>query len=210
MSATTAKTVNHQLPALLTAMAGGYFAGALMHKRQPHALIIAPKIGGEFVDVPWHQDGADVPGACSYIDGRANTEALAEAGSELARNILALEIGGFTDWSLPARDQLELMYRHAKPGTWENACTFRDGDNPSSVPVGYPYTPDSPAQTDNAAFQAGAKEALSETWYWASTQYSSGCAWGQYFVNGSQGLSGKECEARARAVRMIPLDHSVI
>ena len=101
---------------------------------------------------------------------------------------------------------LELGYRHLKPTTQENYASFRDGDNPSSIPVGYPYTEASPAQTAAAAFQKGGDEAFEPEWYWSSTQYSSYGAWTQLFGYGSQYGSDKYRKFRCRAVRLIQLN----
>ena len=42
-------------------------------------------------------------------------------------------------------------------------------------------------------------------WHWTATQYSSNDAWYQTFSTGYQDYYGKESEARARAVRRLPL-----
>lgn len=201
--------MNNQ-PEILTAIAGGFFVGILVHNDEPHALIVSPKEHGEFNHVTWLDNRADVFQATDYVNGYSNTVAMAEAGSELARKILQLEINGFKDWALPARDQLELLYRNAKPGTYGNACTFRDGDNPSSIPPGYPYLESLPLQCEDKSFQTDGPESLEEAWYWSSTQYSASCAWNQDFGNGYQDNLVKDYRARARAVRMIPLSHLVI
>jgi hypothetical protein len=81
------------------------------------------------------------------------------------------------------------------------------GDNPSSEPVGYAYSPKSPGQTTSKAHRAGGKEALEETWYWTSTQYAGydEYAWYQSFSNGYQTNDRKFYELRVRAVRRLKL-----
>ena len=66
--------------------------------------------------------------------GQGIAEAMAAAGSELAQKVLALDIDGFTDWAIPARDVQELQYRHFKPTTEENWAGLRDGFVPSDRP----------------------------------------------------------------------------
>ena len=100
---------------------------------------------------------------------------------------------------------LELGYRNLKPTTEENCGSFRDGDNASSVPAGYPYTDVSPAQTTAEAFREGGDEAFEAAWYWSSTQYSESSAWGQYFYHGVQYYDSKKFEARARVIRRFVL-----
>ena len=185
-------------------LGGGFYAGQIRQADGIYALIVAPKDGGEHDDVVWNSDRSRVDGALSYFDGAANTAAMAESGSDLAKWALGLQTNGYHDWYLPARDELEIVYRSLKP-TAGNYAGFRDGDNGSSVPVGYPYTEQLPAQTSAAAFQADGAEAFEEEWYWTSTQYAgySGDAWVQYFTVGNQSSGLKYGEFRARAVRRI-------
>ena len=154
-------------------------------------------VWGEYVKI----EGAD-----SFTNSRANTEAMAAAGSELAQQVLALEIGGFTDWAIPARDVQELQYRHFKPTTEENWANSRNGDNPNSEPVGLLYSEESPRQTMLTAFQEGGAEAFRDTWYWSSSQRS---AYGAFFMTfgvGVQDHSGKSLELRVRPVRSQLID----
>jgi len=151
----------------------------------------------------WGERGLDVPGADSFFDGAANTAAMAAAGSALGKWAQALEINGFSDWYLPSRDELELIYRHLKPTTEDN--WRRCGDNPSSVPAGYPYASQLPAQTTVDAFREGSTEALAAEWYWSSTQSSPNDAWFQGFDDGYQVNNDKAYEGRARAVRRFKL-----
>lgn len=183
-----------------TPVEGGFFAGYISTPEGRFGIAVAPKATGELKGA-WLKSEADVPGARSCYDCRSNTLALAEAGSDLAKQILALDINGCTDWALPSRDVLELLYRNLKPTTRLNWASFRDGDNPSSIPVGYPYTEESPAQTVAEAFRERGPEALQETWYWSSTQYSDANAWFQYFYNGYQDYDLKSASVCARAVR---------
>ena len=184
-----------------TPFAGGFYAGRFQIDGAEYALIVAPKTQGEHQPTTWGEYGHDIEGARSYNDGRANTEAMAAAGSALAQWALQLDIEGHTDWYLPSRDELELCYRNLKPTEDENWCSFRDGDNPSSLQLGYPYTEASPAQVTDPAFQAGGAEAFQAETYWASTQYSPNGAWIQTFVDGDQYHGHKDNTRRAVAVR---------
>ena len=149
----------------------------------------------------WGKRGALIEGADSFIDGRANTEAMAAAGSELAQKVLGLNIGGFSDWAIPARDQQELQYRNLKPTTDANYCWGRDGDNPNSLPVGKLYTEESPAQTTVEAFKVGGPEAFQPRWYYSSTQRSAYYAFTMYFDDGHQYSHVKYYELHVRPVR---------
>ncbi|MDP3228482.1 MAG: hypothetical protein Q8N13_10975 [Acidovorax sp.] len=183
---------------------GGFYGGKIRIAEAVFAVCWAPKALGE-VQGAWLDRFESVPNAASCFDSEANTKAMAVAGSELANKVLALEIGGVKGWSVPARDVLELAYRHLKPTTEENSGSFRDGDNPSSIPAGYPYTDTLPAQTTVTAFQEGGAECFEEEWYWSSTQYSGSRAWLQTFSYGSHYTTSKVAEGRCRAVRLIQL-----
>jgi hypothetical protein len=183
---------------------GGHFGGIIQLGDKRLVAIWAPKAQGETKGV-WLPTYTDVPAARSTVDSVTNTLAMAEAGSDLAKWAIGLTIGGFTDWVLPARDVLELAYRHLKPTTEETGGYFRDGDNPSSLPPGYPYAIQPVLQTTVEAFQAGGAEAFEDSLYWSSTQGSSLNAWSQSVNDGVQGISNKSSEFAARAVRLIQL-----
>ncbi len=182
---------------------GGFYGGQIRINDALFAVCWAPKAQGD-IKGAWLPSYTGVPGACSYFDSAANTQAMADAGSDIAKQVLALDIGGVTGWSIPARDVLELAYRHLKPTAEEN-YVYRSGDNPSSVPASYPYTEDSPAKTTVEAFQEGGPEAFEDAWYWSSTQSSDNDAWSQTFYDGFQLITSKSYEGRCRAVRLIQL-----
>lgn len=183
--------------------AGGFYAGRIFVGKEGYAVIAAPKAEGDHARIAWHKNLKRVEGARSFFDGHANTIAMADVGSPLAKWALGLKIGGFTDWYLPSRDELELCYRAFKPTTDENYC-WR-GDNPSSVPPGYAYSPDSPAQTAVEVFREGGAEAFESEWYWTSTQFAGGgdYAWFQLFTGGYQHGGRMSVGLRARAVRRV-------
>ncbi|EPY0340506.1 DUF1566 domain-containing protein [Pseudomonas aeruginosa] len=186
-----------------TPFEGGFYMGQYQIQGERFALIRAPKALGFHAPIHWGEYGLLIPDADSFVDGLANTKAMAEAGSKLAAWALGLSIGGHNDWYLGARDENEMIYRVCKPTTDENWCSFRDGDNPSSLPPGYPYTAVAPGQSPIAIFQDGGEEALEACSYWTSTQNGPGYAWFQTFGGGGQ-FSGVKGHARpAFAVRRI-------
>ncbi len=199
-----------ELPPIGAALAGGFYNGLYrdQHSGDIRALITAGK-AAEIVGALGTY-GEDITGAQSYTDGHANTAAYAEAGSELAQKILQMTHNDCNDWAYPARDQQELQYRHFKPTAQKNYASFRDGDNPSSVPAGYPYTDDYPEQTTVEAFREGGPEAFSSRWYGASTQYSPSNAWCLLFDNGSTYYYDKGDEFAVRPVRSIKVINSSI
>lgn len=191
-----------QHPTLGVAYEGGFYGGKIKIGLAIFAIVWAPKAEGEITG-KWMDTYKSVPGATSCFDSMANTKAMAEAGSPIAVKALAAEIGGHKDWCIPARDVLEMGYRFLKPTTEENYCSFRDGDNASSIPAGYPYTEQDPAQTTVEAFQAGNDEAFDDVWYASSTQSSVYDAFNQGFGDGTQLTSSNSYERRCRFVRLI-------
>ncbi|OYY46635.1 MAG: DUF1566 domain-containing protein [Gallionellales bacterium 35-53-114] len=183
-------------------MPGGFFAGAINLNGQRFAVILASKKQGELSGA-WHEDEDDVPGAMSYNDGLTNTQAISEAGSDLAKQALGLTIDGLNDFYIPSQDELELCYRAFKPTTERNWCYARSGINLSAMPPTYPYTPTFPIQTTLELFKQGGEEAFEQQWYWTSTQHAalSDHAWCQYFGYGHQYYDRKYYELRVRAVR---------
>jgi hypothetical protein len=131
-----------------------------------------------------------------------------------------LSIGGYTDWYLPSRDELELCYRNLKPDTTSNSTAARPkssypypegndvsgdtmGINRNSSPTGAAYTSGSPAQTAVTAFKSGGSEAFAAGTYWSSSDYSSASAWKQLFINGYQDDGSRANSEYVRAVRRV-------
>ncbi len=199
MSATAQALPVVTIPAIGQAFGGGFVTGVTVENGRRYLNITAS--ADHELKGTWDARGVIIEGAGSFTDSRSNTESMAAAGSELAQKVLALEIGGFTDWAIPARDVQELQYRHLKPTTEENYCWGRDGDNPNSLPIGQLYTAESPAQTAFPAFQDDGEEAFSGSWYWSSTQRSAYNAFGLNFGDGFQSSGVKGNELRVRPVR---------
>jgi len=193
-------------PAIGQAYGGGFVTGItrdpVTGKRSLHITSGAEhELVGE-----WGKYGEKIEGADSLTDSLANTQAMAAAGSELAAKVLALEIGGFTDWAIPALGVQELQYRHFKPTTEENWANSRNGDNPHSEPVGQLYSEEDPLQTVHEAFQEGGAEAFRDTWYWSSSQRSANLAFNMNFDDGYQDYTAKFSELRVRPVRSELID----
>jgi hypothetical protein len=184
-----------------TEMDDGFAVARLNVEGTHYGLILPPKAASEHAPIAWNDSVKTVKGALSYCDGLANTKAMAEAGSKLAQWALDNKM------HLPSLDELDLLYRHFKPGTEKNYCWARSGINLSAAPPTYPYTPDSPKQTKLKTFREGGPEAFELAWYWSSTQHAalSGYAWMQDFGSGGQGYGHKSDDYRARAVRRIKI-----
>jgi hypothetical protein len=183
---------------------GGHYAGRINADGKHYALIVSPVAGA--LQGRWNTVSRSVAGATSLTDGLANTQAMAAAGSRIAAAALALDIEGFTDWYIPARDELELLYRHFKPTDRPNYACY-DGANEHSMPPGGEYSKDSPTIATVAGFAHGGPDAIEATWQWSSTQHAAdpSSAWSQYFSDGFQYGFHKSYEGRARAVRRLEI-----
>ena len=206
MSAAAQAAPAFTIPVIGQAFGGGFFSGITRDPDTGKRYLNITAAAAHELEGEWGKYGEKIEGADSFTNSRANTEAMAAAGSELAQQVLALDIGGFNDWAIPARDVQELQYRHFKPTTETNWQYGRSGDNPNSEPVGLLHTEESPGQTTLAAFQAGGTEAFKPTWYWSSSQRSATSAFSMYFGVGTQLNSGKSLELRVRPVRSVLIE----
>ena len=177
---------------------GGYFAGYISHTADgnpTHALIVAPRATGATgtgytltTTLAWKTANTTTTGTTSPFDGAANTAAMVTAGiaDHPAANFCKnLSIGGFTDWYLPARYELDIAYFNLKPATTANNTAW--GSNIYSVPRReLNNTATYPAQTPLTAFNTTA-EAFSVSFLaWSSTEASSLSSWGTNFGTGLQ------------------------
>jgi hypothetical protein len=90
---------------------GGIYAGLVRGDNgADHHLIISTDPAGEIEGAAWGEYGQDVPGAASKSDGQANTRAMAEAGSQVAKDMLALRIDGHADWHIPSQADLHVAF----------------------------------------------------------------------------------------------------
>ena len=189
------------------AYGGGYYAGKINVSGTQYYLIVAPKATGEASGKTWGTYGVTT-GITSVINGPTNSASLAALGAAYQAAVFAegLTIGGYSDWYLPAKNELEVLYYNLKPTT--DANNTASGSNANAVspePVSTNYTTSSPAQTSaGIGFRTGETDAFASGDYWSSTENSSGTAWGQYFNNGLQDNSFKnDSSIYVRAVRRI-------
>jgi hypothetical protein len=187
------------------AFGGGYYAGQIgVSSVATHYLIVGPFASAQSI-LQYKTSRTNDAGATSNIDGPANSASMNDASHPAAQFCEGLSIGGFTDWYMPAKNELEVCYYNLKPTTANNSVG--DGVNPNAVPArAVGYTTGNPAQTSAAAFRVttGA-EAFTATEYWNSTQESADNARIQTFYNGYQSFGYKTRAIRVRAIRRIPV-----
>jgi hypothetical protein len=116
-----------------------------------------------------------------------------------------LTIGGYSDWYLPAKNELEVLYYFLKPTTIPNSTS--SGSNANAVspePISTNYTSGSPARTSSGiGFRTGETNAFASESYWSSTEFDANQSWIQTFDNGTQNNVNKNNSLYVRAVRRI-------
>jgi hypothetical protein len=130
-------------PTIGQAYGGGYYAGTFTDAGVLYYLIVAPKASGESTSKQWKTSRTADTGASSETNGPLNTSNTNDTSHPAAYFCKGLTIGGFSDWYLPARNELLVMFNLG----------------PEVAPV--------------AAFQTGGSEAFSigTARYWSSTEY---------------------------------------
>lgn len=93
---------------------GGYFAGNITVGSTTYALVLSPIESGESPAIAWGPSDTTVIAADSRTDGVANTSYLAGlAGSWPAAEFCdGLTLNGYSDWYMPAIDELMLIFRN--------------------------------------------------------------------------------------------------
>lgn len=202
------------LPAIGASYEGGFFAGAISHTANSvatHLLIVAPAATGAtgtgYTLTTMKQGkttNTATAGTTSLFDGAANSANMNDANHPAAQFCETLSIGGYTDWYLPARYELDIAYQNLKPTTTSNNTS--SGTNAYAVPARTSSrTAGAPAQTSLAAFQSGGAEAFVTDFHWSSTEdsLSSGAGWIQTFIDGRHDLINKSFNFRVRAFRKV-------
>jgi len=117
----------------------------------------------------------------------------------------ALSIGGFTDWYLPSRFEMDIAYFNLKPSVDVNNTSW--GANVYSVPRRpRNNSRNSPIQTNLTAWQATAgSQAFVTEFHWSSTEFNASNAWLSVLSSGLQGNGGKTFLSRVRAFRKLAL-----
>jgi hypothetical protein len=199
------------LPAIGAAYEGGFFAGQIGVAGVPTYNIVVGPLSTAESSGQWKTSNSSTTGTDSVIDGPANTAAMIAAGAanhpcgQFCDN---LTVGGYTDWYMPAKNELEICFFNLKPGTHPFNSTS-SGANVNAVPSrpgNYSYGV--PGQTSAAAFQAGGAQAFDITpfsdRYWSSTQNGATSANNQRFYDGlQQNGTYKIATCFVRAVRRV-------
>ena len=192
------------------AYAGGFYAGQISTSGNGIAnfnLVIGPKASADNASIKFKTVNSVDYGIFSEINGPANSAAINTYGHPAAEFCEALTVGGYSDWYMPAVNELEVCYYNLKPTTESNYTA--SGANPNAVPArASNYTAGTPTQTSASSFQNTNSEAFNYTdfqgFYWSSTGAASyGSARYVRFLDGASSSIGKNDYRRVRAVRRV-------
>lgn len=197
------------LPSIGDAYEGGFFAGFISHTANgvaTHGLIVAPSASGYNgqATLQWKTSNTSTAGTSSDFNGSVNSANMNNASHPAAFYCEGLSIGGYSDWYLPARYELDIAYENLKPTTATNNTSF--GINAYSVPARtVNRTSGAPAQTSVAAFRTGGAQAFVADYHWSSTEDSATDAWLLSFGDGAQYYYDKVAYTYVRAFRKFTL-----
>ena len=186
------------------AYAGGYYAGQISTAGNGVAdynLVVGPKSSSQ-TDAAWKTSGTTTSGTSSVIDGPTNSAAMNNASHPAAQFCEAVTAGGFTDWYMPAKNELEICYYNLKSSTVANSGS---GINPNAVPARASNYGASPVQVSAEIFQSpSGTEHFNTTMFQSSTEFSATQKWGQNWASGgSQYGRNKVYSDLTRAVRRV-------
>jgi hypothetical protein len=186
---------------------GGYFAGQIStagNSIADYNLVVGPVASAQTTSVKFKTANTNDASAVSVIDGPTNSSSMNDASHPAAQFCEAVTTGGFTDWYMPAQNELEVCFYNLKPGTANNNTS--SGINANAVPArASNYTAfGAPIQTTAMDFQSSGAEDFINNYYWSSTQFSAAFAWQQRFDDGNQyrGYT-KTYSGRVRAIRRV-------
>lgn len=193
---------------------GGFYAGRIMEDGVLYDLVLAPKATGQTTLKHSLSDNSTLY-ARSVYDGAGNTASLIADNQPSGNYAKNATINGFTDWIVPARDELEVIYRNLKASiaaNWVGERTKHNSDDPVeqvgynqySRPAGAAYSANVPLQTSVELFKLSAQEAFTGALYLSSTQnWDGGRCWVQNMNTGAQTLQLKSIDTLVRLIRKV-------
>ena len=181
------------------AYGGGFYGGQISTSANgvaTHNLVVGPLSTAQApTKIAW-ATAYGTTGTTSTINGPGNSATLNSASYPAAQFCEDLNIGGYTDWYLPAYHELGVLFFNLKAYSYAGNDTST-GANPYSVPTrGSNYTADSPALTTSSAFKSAynggsATEVFNADSYQTSTEASSSARWIVSMFNGTEQYSDK-------------------
>jgi hypothetical protein len=209
-SASNSITTQEAPPTVIgQAYGGGFYAGQIgVSGVATHYLVVGPASSAQLTSVLYKNARSATPGAESDINGPQNTADMVADGNATvypaAHFCNDLVTGGYSDWYMPAFNELEVCYYNLKPEVTINNTS--SGINPNAVPArSSNYTTIDPPRTSSLAFRAAGAQAFINQGYWCSTEYTPDTARARYqnFNTGSQLYRVKDSAGYLRAVRRV-------
>ena len=195
------------LPAIGSAFGGGFFAGQIgVGGVATHNLVVGPVASAENASKKYKDANDAQVGSDNDIDGPQNTADMVANGNSTvfpaAHFCNDLVIGGFSDWYMPSKNELEVCYYNLKPTTTINDTSV--GINSNAVPArASNYTTGTPAQTSATDFKSTGAEDFAAASYCSSTEIPDSTVWRKSFSNGDQAGGTKTYAGRVRAIRRV-------
>jgi hypothetical protein len=165
---------NSSGPTIGDAYEGGFYAGQIStagNSVADYNLVIGPAASAYSASKQWKTSQTATAGTTSLIDGPGNSAAMNDASHPAAQFCEALTIGGFSDWYMPAKNELEVCFFNLKPTA--GTAPASSGINANAVPArASGYSAGAPDQTSATAFKTGGAESFTgggNGYYWSST-----------------------------------------
>lgn len=183
---------------------GGYYAGlysASGDGNPTHFLVVSP--GSSETTLSWKSSLTNTPGTSSLFDGSANTAAMTDASHPAAEYCGNLTTGGYSDWYLPSRYELAIIYSNTRAWPGDNVTT--SGINPYSVlPRTSNYSLYVPGEATYATVFRNVTAQFNGGLYWTSSSSASPTAWFINTTDGTESVDFKDQSYTVRAIRKVP------
>lgn len=196
------------LPPVGTFWQGGFYYGRIIIGGVHYALVLSPRATGDLEGYVMQNDTVyTFAGNTSTNDGKAIqanmvTHGIAKFPAQQA--VMALTLGGFNDWYIPSKDEMEILYRSLKPTTTTNVTT--SGANSSAYPTATSnYTSANPVRTTLADFRSTGTNYLTDDYYYTATQGPGGTqfAHAKRFTTGQDSQDNIWFDYAVRAIRRV-------
>ena len=139
------------------------------------------EVGSDLGTAVWGCSGTDISGTGMAIGTGATNTGLINVGcgtAGIAARVASAPAGGFSDWFLPSKDELNQLCKYART---------------QSTAVADQAVQCEPTGTLLPGFASG--------FYWSSSQFNTSNAWFQSLYDGYQGYGLKNFSLRVRPVR---------
>ena len=104
-----------------TSYQGGYYIGKVTAGATTYGILLAPKASGQSAStLQWKTTNTTTSGTTSLVDGWTNTNNMNDSSHPAAQYTRGLSISGFSDWYLPAKNELNLA--------WVNRASLPSGE----------------------------------------------------------------------------------